>query len=122
MVQSATLSSDARGSKYDGALARLHSNRDNQTTFGQIVAACRLTAAETLWNRACLASSLRHQTGTSKSARRALADLKQRCIQRAIELAPDIIRITVDDDFHVGLMSVRGPGNRRLHLPANYPA
>lgn len=96
---------------------------DRQTarkTFCQILTDLRHDAAETAWQRAVLASRLRHvaaNSGRRRAARR-LGEIKQRAIERVIELLPRDIVVTVDDDRLVGLLSVRWNGHGRLHLPA----
>jgi hypothetical protein len=88
--------------------------------FRQIVEASRVDAAEAAWERAKLASRLRHLesgVGRRRNANR-LADSKLQAIRLAMSLAPEQISVTIDDNYQVGLLSVRWPGHGRLHLPA----
>ena len=35
-----------------------------------------------------------------------------------LRLEPDEVRVTIDDEYRVGLLSIRWPGHGMLHLPA----
>jgi len=90
-------------------------------TFRQIVESTRMDAARAAWDRAKFASRLRHVeavAGHRRNARR-LGEWKVRAIRLAVSLAPEQIRLTIDDDYQIGLLSVRWPGHGRLHLPAD---
>lgn len=89
-------------------------------TFREIAGESRLVAAERAWERAKLASSLRHHAKDEgrKNASLLLGRIKQAAITQALEVAPEKVRVTLDTDFHVGLVSVRWDGRGRLHLPA----
>ena len=89
-------------------------------TFCELAAECRRAAARRAWERARLASVLRRdaQDKGSRKAARVLGRIKHAAIARASELAPEQVRVTLDTDFHVGLLSVRFDGHGRLHLPA----
>ena len=90
-------------------------------TFRSIVEDSRRDAALTAWKRARRASSLRRiasDRGQTQTARQ-LAEIKRDAIRTAIALVPDEIVTTIDDDFQIGLLSVRWPGQGRLHLPAD---
>lgn len=92
-----------------------------RTTFRQILRATREQAALSAWQRACIASNLRHlaaSRGDRRSARR-LSWMKQEAIRLVASLLPNQLKITVDSEHHVGLVSVRLKGHGRLHLPAN---
>jgi len=93
----------------------------DRKTFRQIVQATRQQAATSAWERALVASSLRHlaaSRGDRQSARR-LSWMKEEAIRLVALLVPDQLKITLDSDHHVGLVSVRLEGHGRLHLPAN---
>lgn len=95
--------------------------RKQRATFRQIVEGTRIDAAEAVWSRAKLISRLRHQergAGRRSSANR-LSTLKADAIRLALLLAPEQITVTIDDDYQVGLLSVRWPGHGKLHLPAS---
>lgn len=90
-------------------------------SFRQILQATREPTAVTAWQRARIASNLRHlaaSRGDRRSARR-LSWMKQEAIRLVASLLPGELKITVDSDNHVGLVSVRLTGHGRLHLPAN---
>lgn len=92
-----------------------------RTTFREIVEASRVDAAEAAWERAKTASRLRHferGTGRYRDAQR-LADFKAQAIRLAMSLAPEQISVTIDNDYQVGLLSIRWPGHGRLHLPTD---
>lgn len=95
--------------------------QEMRITFRQIVDASRVDAAEAAWERAKFASRLRHfeaGVGRHRNAKR-FADSKLQAIRLAMSLAPEQISVTIDDNFQVGLLSVRWPGHGRLHLPAD---
>jgi hypothetical protein len=48
-----------------------------------------------------------------------MGELKARCVARVAEILPEQVRVTIDRDYQVGLISVRWPGHGRLHLPAD---
>ena len=94
-----------------------HRNR----TFRSILMETRRDAAVTAWERARRVSGLRRLTsgyGQSHAARQ-LAEIKRDAIRTAITLAPDEIVTTIDDDYQIGLLSIRWPGRGSLHLPAD---
>lgn len=102
--------------------ARQHKKNGNpwRQTFREIVDASRRQAARQAWARAKTASALRramHDRRRHNAARR-LSHIKHAAVARAVELAPEQVRVTLDTDFHVGLLSVRFIGGGRLHLPA----
>lgn len=102
------------------------SGNDSRMTFREIVDETRTEAAGRAWDRARLASRIRHAIRDSGRIRGtyALGELKRAAISRAIELAPDRILVSIDTDFHVGLLSIRWNGHGGLHLPAatEFPA
>jgi hypothetical protein len=90
-------------------------------TFREIVEEARPAAAEAAWTRATLTSRLRHlvaAAGRQHAARR-LSKLKSDAIRLAMSLAPNRIRVAIDSDYQVGLVSVRCLGRGMLHLPAD---
>lgn len=101
-------------------MARKHATRnDRRRTFAEILEGSRLMAARRAFCRAIDASRLR-KTLLRRGRHRAaaiLAILKVDAVRRALELAPERVRVTVDSDFQVGLLSVRFAGVGRLHLP-----
>lgn len=93
----------------------------HRPTFRDLVEQTRKEAAGRAWERAKLASSMRHYaalTGQRRAAR-ALASVKRRAVTRAMSLLPGEIRVSVDEDYHVGLLSIGWRGHGRLHLPAH---
>jgi hypothetical protein len=92
--------------------------RTQRQTFSQILEASRVQAATAAWDRARLASRLRHYfvaMGKGRSGRM-MGQLKNRCLTRAAEILPNEVRVTIDTDYQIGLVSVRWPGHGRLHL------
>lgn len=94
--------------------------KSHRRTFRQILEQSRTEAATSAWERAKVASRLRHGFATlgNRRAARLMGALKARCLARVAEILPAEVRVTIDDDFQVGLVSVRWPGHGRLHLPA----
>jgi hypothetical protein len=93
----------------------------HRLTFRQILGNSRVETATTAWERASVASRLRHglvSVGHHRGARR-LGELKARCLERVVEILPEQVRVTIDNDYQVGLISVRWPGRGRFHLPAD---
>lgn len=93
----------------------------NTLTFRQILETTRIDAAQAAWTRAKLVSRLRHgmaDRGRGRTVRR-LGQLKLDAIRHALSLVPERIKVTIDDDYQVGLISVRWPGHGNLHLPAS---
>ena len=94
--------------------------KPQRLTFCQIVEMSRKEAAVSAWGRAKAASRLRHvlvSVGHHRGARE-MGKLKARCLERVVEILPEQVRVTIDRDYQVGLVSVRWPGHGRLHLPA----
>ena len=102
--------------------ARRHNKNGNEwrRTFREIVDESRPQAAQQAWERAKTTSAIRHHLRDRRrnSAARHLGRIKHAAISRAIELAPEQVRVTLDTDFQVGLLSIRFNGRGRLHLPA----
>lgn len=94
---------------------------DARKTFRETVRETAQGSAEAAWDRARLASHLRHaaaRQGHRRTARR-LGELKREAISRVLRLQPGTVRVTVDSDYHVGLLSIRWSGHGSLHLPAD---
>ena len=88
-------------------------------TFSEIVEAARNPAAERVWERARQASEIRRfaaRAGLRSSARQA-ARIKVDAIRLASRLAPERVRVGVDQYVHIGFISVRFYGHGALHLP-----
>ena len=94
---------------------------NHRPTFRDLLEQTRKQAAGLAWERAKLASSMRHHAAATgqRGAARALASVKRRAVTRAISLMPRAIRVSVDEDYHVGLLSISWRGHGRLHLPAD---
>lgn len=88
-------------------------------TFHDHLEALRLENAARAFSRGRLASELRHFAAATSQRRsaRTLSRLKQQALRAAFEIAPDYVRVGLDDDLHVGMLSVAFPGMGRLHLP-----
>lgn len=87
-------------------------------TFRQIAEESRAEAAANAWSRALQASRLRHLVARVSGARssEALMKLKEDALKRVQAIVPEEVQVTVDDDYHVGCVSVRWRG-QRMHLP-----
>jgi len=92
-----------------------------KVTFRKITEDTRIDAAEAAWSRARLISRLRHQQRDAQNHRsaRQLSKLKANAVRLALSLAPEQISVTIDNDYQIGLLSVRWPGHGKLHLPAS---
>lgn len=93
----------------------------NRPTFRQIVESSRIDAAASAWSRAKFVSAMRHKAadaGRASTANR-LSRLKTDAIRLVLSLVPEQVSVTIDDDYQIGLLSVRWPGHGRLHLPAD---
>ena len=89
-------------------------------SFRQMLEEVRVQTAQAAWNRARQASALRHATyATNKTGAARFADLKERAIDRAVAILPEQIRIKIDSDYQIGMLSVRWPGHGLLHLPGD---
>lgn len=88
--------------------------------FREIHNASRREAAESAWHRAKQASGLRRLLVSQRrfaGAGRCSA-MKAEALKLVTDLMPDQVRVTIDDDYQVGLVSVRWVGHGRFHLPA----
>lgn len=88
-------------------------------TFNQIREATRVASAQVVWERAKRLSAMRHAmlAQGDRRAARLLGERKARCLAHAAALAPEHVHVSIDDDYLVGMLSVRWPGHGRLHLP-----
>jgi hypothetical protein len=93
----------------------------HRLTFREQLVQTRMDAASLAWERAKLASSMLHYAATTGQHRaaRALASIKRRAVARAMSLMPGVIRVSVDENYHIGLLSIGWRGRGRLHLPAD---
>jgi len=92
---------------------------ERPSTFRQILETTRQQAAASAWQRARQASRLRHLAaarGDRRAARR-LSQLKKEAIRLAAFVLPEQVKITIDDDNQIGLLSIQLRGHGRLHLP-----
>ena len=106
------------GNKINAACSSRH------PTFRDIVETTREIAAESAWQRAQLASRLRHtyvNRGLYRQARQ-LSVIKQEAIFRAWSILPHQIQITVDNDWRRGYISFQWPNHGGLHLPPSSAA
>lgn len=88
-------------------------------TFRQILEETRFPAAVQAWRRAETASRLRHLAyarGTRRAAQ-VLFRTKRQAIIQTLTLCPEASNVTLDDDYHVGMLSVRFQNRCWLHLP-----
>ena len=95
--------------------------RNERLTMTEIVDQSRTQCSRSAWEKAKLASKLRKEAVAQDRSRAAAAfgKLKERHIRRAHDIAPAEIVITIDDDWQIGLLSVRPKfDDARLHLPA----
>ena len=93
------------------------------TNFREILEHSRGEAAERAWARAGLASALRHSCVTKKKCYQAarLGLMKAQSLRLAATLLPEQVHVTIDDDYQIGLVSIRWKGHGRFHLPGNAP-
>ena len=94
--------------------------RNPRISFRQIRETSRVQAAESAWQRADQASGLRQLLRSQRrftSAGRC-GEMKADALQLVSVLMPEEVRWTIDDDFQIGLVSVRWVGHGRFHLPA----
>ena len=96
---------------------RTSRSKRNERTFRDILKDTRPAAARAAWDRAVSASHLRHLARGRAAA--VLEAVTLRAVTRALQIAPDLFRITIVDEYQVGLVSVVWSGGARLHLPAD---
>ena len=95
----------------------LQSNQ-NRMTFAEILEATQESSAESAWDRACKASQLRHaaiRVGNFRAAK-AFGQIKERAVEQSVAVFPEKFKVTIDDDYQVGLLSIAYRGHGRLHL------
>jgi len=90
-----------------------------RSTFRQLVEETRRNHAVALFDKAKRYSEMRHLARKCRdlTGARVAGDRKMQAIVAAIQLAPEEITVTIDDDYQLGMISVRWPGHGRLHLP-----
>ncbi len=88
-------------------------------TFKEILETTKEKAAESAWGRAADASRLRRRLTTQRrfAAAQSCGEIKARALELAASLLPERVRVTIDDDYQVGLLSIRWKGRGRFHLP-----
>lgn len=93
--------------------------RRNGPTLRDILEDTREESARRAWDRAILASDCRHDAVRRGRGRLGayLSGVKISAARRAYELAPERIRIGIDGDYQVGMVSVTWEGGQRMHLP-----
>ena len=93
----------------------------SMNTFRDILESTRRDAATSAWERARRASSLRHLAVArgDRHGARCLSQIKKDAIRLVAFVLPEHLKITLDSDKHIGLISVRFDGHGRLHLPAD---
>ncbi len=91
-------------------------------TFAETLENARKPAAESAWNRASIASSLRKCLNNTRNfrAQLVLGILKKEALRIAVNLNPEEIIVGIDGDYQIGMLSVRWKGHGRYHLPMKY--
>jgi hypothetical protein len=91
----------------------------NQSSFRQIRESARKQAAESAWSRAEQASAFRHLMVSQRrfAAARRFGEMKEAALKLAVSLLPEQVTVTIDDDYQIGMLSIRWKGHGRLHLP-----
>ncbi len=89
-----------------------------KTTFAEILNDTKAKASESAWNRARLASGLRHLCFKQHNhkASNLLGLIKKEALKLAASLNPAEITVGMDDTFQIGMLSVRWK-KERFHLP-----
>ncbi|MEI7488421.1 MAG: hypothetical protein WCJ72_13630 [Chryseobacterium sp.] len=87
-------------------------------TFAEILNDTKAKASESAWNRARLASRLRHLCFKQHNhkASNLLGLIKKEALKLAIYLNPAEITVGMDDTYQIGMLSVRWK-KERFHLP-----
>jgi len=87
-------------------------------TFAEILNDTKAGASESAWNRARLASRLRHLCFKQHNhkASNLLGLIKKEALKLAIYLNPAEITVGMDDTYQIGMLSVRWK-KERFHLP-----
>lgn len=92
--------------------------RSTRTTFAEVREEVRVGNARRAFERAQVASCLRHSLaamGRHRQARR-LGEIKGAAVARACEIAPDFVTVIADRTCH-GFPLVRFWGSGALHVP-----
>lgn len=89
-----------------------------KTTFAEILNDTKAKASESAWNRARLASGLRHLCFKQHNhkASNLLGLIKKEALKLAASLNPAEITVGMDDTYQIGMLSVRWK-KERFHLP-----
>ena len=87
-------------------------------TFAEILNDTKAKASESAWNRARLASGLRHLCFKQHNhkASNLLGLIKKEALKLALYLNPAEITVGMDDTYQVGMLSIRWK-QERFHLP-----
>ena len=87
-------------------------------TFAEILNETKAEASESAWNRARLASGLRHLCFKQHNhkASNLFALIKKEALKLAVSLNPAEITVGMDDTYQIGMLSVRWK-KERFHLP-----
>ena len=87
-------------------------------TFAEILNNTKAKASESAWNRARVASGLRHLCFKQHNhkASNLLGLIKKEALKLAASLNPAEISIKIDDTYQVGMLSIRWK-QERFHLP-----
>ena len=78
-------------------------NRCGRPTLGTITKEVCTASSRSLWAKAMVASSLRHEVSRRYDigAARVLSDLKLQSIRRAVELAPQMYKVSIDSEYQI---------------------
>ena len=89
-----------------------------KTTFADILNDTKAEASESAWNRARLASGLRHLCFKQHNhkASNLFGLIKKEALKLALSLNPVEITVGMDDTYQIGMLSVRWK-KERFHLP-----
>ena len=89
----------------------------NAKCFKQIVEMTRIASSSVAWEKAKIASDLRHLFLNQKNypAGNIMGLIKKNSLLVAAKLNP-AITIGIDSDYQIGMLSIRN-GKMRLHLP-----
>ena len=89
-----------------------------KTTFAEILNDTKAKASESAWNRARLASGLRHLCFKQHNhkASNLFGLIKKEALKLAASLNPAEITVGMDDTYQVGMLSIRWK-QERFHLP-----
>lgn len=87
-------------------------------TFAETLKLTKPKASESAWNRARLASELRHLCfkQNNHQASNRLGLIKKEALKLAHALNPSEITVGMDDTYQIGMLSIRWK-QERFHLP-----